>query len=65
MTKRKQPRPWVDPDDAPKLTAERAARADLYVGAKLIRAGRHGPNPLVAKALRQTSGTLPANKPKP
>ena len=28
---------WVDPDDAPEITAEMMARADLYHGDKLIR----------------------------
>jgi uncharacterized protein (DUF4415 family) len=31
---------WVDPDDAPHLTAEWFDRADLYHGSKLIRRGR-------------------------
>lgn len=30
---------WVDPDDAPELTAEWFAGADLYEGEKLIRKG--------------------------
>lgn len=33
-------RPWVDPDDAPELTEEYFARADVYHGDKLIRRGR-------------------------
>lgn len=31
---------WVDPDDAPELTDEWFAGADLYRGAKLVRRGR-------------------------
>ena len=31
---------WVDPDDAPELTAEHFERADVYDGDKLIRRGR-------------------------
>jgi uncharacterized protein (DUF4415 family) len=31
---------WVDPDDAPELTEEWFATADLYEGNKLIRRGR-------------------------
>jgi uncharacterized protein (DUF4415 family) len=31
---------WVDPDDAPEITAEMMAGADLYHGDKLIRRGR-------------------------
>jgi uncharacterized protein (DUF4415 family) len=31
---------WVDPDDAPELTAEHFERADVYEGEKLIRRGR-------------------------
>jgi uncharacterized protein (DUF4415 family) len=31
---------WVDPDDAPELTREWFATADLYEGGKLIRKGR-------------------------
>ena len=30
---------WVDPDDAPELTEEWFAKADLYEGGKLIRKG--------------------------
>lgn len=31
---------WIDPDDAPELTAEWFRSADLYHGTKLIRRGR-------------------------
>ena len=31
---------WVDPDDAPELTDEYFARADVYAGETLIRRGR-------------------------
>ena len=31
---------WIDPDDAPELTEEWFASADLYEGNKLIRRGR-------------------------
>jgi uncharacterized protein (DUF4415 family) len=31
---------WIDPDDAPELTAEWFEAADLYRGGKLIRRGR-------------------------
>jgi len=31
---------WVDPDDAPELTEEWFARAELRVGDKLVRRGR-------------------------
>jgi uncharacterized protein (DUF4415 family) len=30
---------WIDPDDAPELTEEWFAQADLYDGGKLIRRG--------------------------
>jgi len=30
---------WVDPDDAPELTEEWFAKADLYSGDKLVRKG--------------------------
>jgi uncharacterized protein (DUF4415 family) len=30
---------WIDPDDAPELTEEWFAKADLYEGDKLIRRG--------------------------
>ena len=33
-------RTWRDPDDAPEITAEWAAKADLYDGKKLVRRGR-------------------------
>lgn len=32
--------PWIDPDDAPPLTAEWFDGADVYDGEKLIRRGR-------------------------
>ncbi|MGS0743735.1 BrnA antitoxin family protein [Glaciimonas sp. GG7] len=31
---------WTDPDDAPEITDEWVAQADLYQGKKLIRRGR-------------------------
>ena len=34
------PEPWTDPDDAPPLTAEWFAGADVYDGATLVRRGR-------------------------
>jgi uncharacterized protein (DUF4415 family) len=34
------PQPWVDPDDAPEITDEWIAGADLYEGETLIRRGR-------------------------
>lgn len=33
-------RTWRDPDDAPKVTAEWAAGADVYEGKRLVRRGR-------------------------
>jgi len=33
-------RTWHDPDDAPAITADWAARADLYDGKRLVRRGR-------------------------
>ncbi|MCW5696349.1 MAG: BrnA antitoxin family protein [Bauldia sp.] len=33
-------RPWVDPDDAPELTADDFARGDIYDGQRLVRRGR-------------------------
>jgi uncharacterized protein (DUF4415 family) len=35
--------PWVDPDDAPEITAEHLAGADIYVGATHVRRGRGRP----------------------
>ncbi|MGI4877314.1 MAG: BrnA antitoxin family protein [Janthinobacterium lividum] len=32
--------PWIDPDDAPSLTAEWFDGADVYDGDKLVRRGR-------------------------
>lgn len=32
--------PWVDPDDAPELTAEHFERADVYEGETLVKRGR-------------------------
>jgi uncharacterized protein (DUF4415 family) len=31
---------WIDPDDAPELTAEFFRRADIYEGNRLVRRGR-------------------------
>lgn len=31
---------WTDPDDAPEITDEWVAQADLYHGEKLVRRGR-------------------------
>ncbi|MFY8107321.1 MAG: BrnA antitoxin family protein [Elstera sp.] len=44
--------PWVDPDDAPPITAEWIAEADLYHGETLIRRGRP------PKAVRKKQITL-------
>lgn len=45
MPRKKPPggKPWVDPDDAPGLTAADLARADVYVGERLVRRGRGRP----------------------
>jgi uncharacterized protein (DUF4415 family) len=32
--------PWVDPEDAPEVTLQWVAEADLYAGEKLVRRGR-------------------------
>ncbi len=37
---KKSARPWVDPDDAPEVTAQWVAEASLYDGDKLVRRGR-------------------------
>ncbi len=34
------PAPWVDPDDAPALTAEFFEQADVFEGERLVRRGR-------------------------
>jgi len=34
------PEPWIDPDEAPPLTAEWFAGADVYDGECLVRRGR-------------------------
>jgi len=34
------PKGWHDPDDAPELTGEWFAKADLYHGDKIVRRGR-------------------------
>lgn len=43
--------PWADPDDAPELTDEFFARADVFEGEKLIRRGR----PPVAEKKQQVT----------
>lgn len=47
--KRAGAKPWVDPDDAPELTAEHFARADVYVGETLVRRGRGRPRSATVK----------------
>jgi uncharacterized protein (DUF4415 family) len=55
---------WIDPDDAPELTAELAAVGELRVGGKVVRpaTGHLGPNgvvrgrpPLRGEAKRQVT----------
>ena len=51
---------WIDPDDAPELTAEIAARAEIRVGGKLIRPAtgtltKAGRPPLRGKPKRQVT----------
>ena len=42
MTAKSKPsrQPWVDPDDAPKITEQWVSEADQYQGDKLLRRGR-------------------------
>lgn len=47
--KRAGAKPWLDPDDAPELTAEHVARADVYVGETRVRRGRGRPRAPAAK----------------
>ncbi|CAA7618963.1 conserved hypothetical protein [Magnetospirillum sp. LM-5] len=51
---------WVDPDDAPELTEEWFASADLYQGEKLVRKGGRpkSPNPKQMVSLRLDPGVL-------
>jgi len=52
--KSKRSRPtWIDPDDAPEITEQWMAEADLYHGDKLVRRGRpKSAAPNVAVSLR-------------
>ena len=44
---------WVDPDDAPELTYEDFARAEVVRGGKVVRAGRPpSDNPKVSVTIR-------------
>lgn len=44
---------WIDPDDAPEITADFFEQADEYIGDKLIRRGRpRKPNPKTQVTLR-------------
>lgn len=52
------------PEIEQKWTAKDFKRADLYHGAKLIKAGKGGPNPRVAEAIRQTAGRPRLEHPK-
>jgi len=40
MSERITTRPWIDPDDAPKLTREWFERAELRDGDRVVRRGR-------------------------
>jgi uncharacterized protein (DUF4415 family) len=51
-------------DEAPELTEEMLERADLYHGGVLIQAGKGGPNPRIAEAIRKTLGRPPLAAPK-
>jgi uncharacterized protein (DUF4415 family) len=51
-------------DDTPEITDEMLERADLYDGDKLIKAGKGGPNPRVAQAIRRTAGRPRLENPK-
>ena len=51
--------PWSDPDDAPELTADMLARADLYKGDTLVRRGRGRPR--VARPKQQVTLRLDAD----
>lgn len=53
-----------DPAIERELTDEDFKRADLYRGDELIRAGKGGPNPRVAEAIRRTVGRPPLAAPK-
>jgi len=48
---------WIDPDDAPELTDEFFARADVYEGERLVRRGR----PKLDKVKRQVTLRLDAD----
>ena len=48
--------PWIDRDDAPQLTDEFFARADVFEGERLVRRGR----PKLAKTKRQVTLRLDA-----
>src|ERR1039457_1757610 len=53
MAKTSMAKAWTDPDDAPELTAEYFARADLYRGNTLVQRGRpKAENPKQAIKLR-------------
>lgn len=65
MPRKKPPggKPWVDPDDAPELTAADLGRADVYVGERLVRRGRGRPRSLAPKqqvTVRLDAGLLDA-----
>jgi uncharacterized protein (DUF4415 family) len=43
LTKKKPGSAWIDPDDAPKLTADMLENAEYFEGDKFIRRGRGRP----------------------
>lgn len=51
---------WTDPDDAPELTEEWFAQADLYEGERLVRKGGRpkSPNPKQSVNLRLDADVL-------
>ena len=57
---------WVDPDDAPELTEEVAARAQISIGGKIIREAtgtltKAGRPPIGAAPKQQVTLRLPAD----
>ena len=63
ITKKTSKKVWIDSDDAPELTKEWFASADLYRGDKLVRRGRPPKeNPKVLQTIRIDADVLEAFK---
>ena len=48
---------WIDPDDAPELTAEMLAEAEVFTGERFVRRGPGRPHTAASRRRRLTTVT--------